>query len=405
MALSDLGPGRVAGAPRWRRRRHRRRREDAGIRLARLVLGVCSLVVAATSASASPADDAYIQGYATAVLERNLGITGARLDVTDGVVTVSSEERVVLDRAKIIDALKGIRGVVRVQVLERAGPAMPSPPAPPASTEVPARATVDVTAEKGRPTGALPAGLLFEPLHADPRWPHFSAAYQRYVDDRDVRDVAAVSFGETFSFYRGDVPLGGQWEVGLQGGVFAIFDMDAESHDLLNADYLVGVPLSYRKGPLSGTVRVFHQSSHLGDEFLLRTRVQRVNLSYEGIDIKLSYEWFDRALRLYGGGGYLFDRDPSRLRPWSVQFGFELQSPWTLLGGALRPIFATDLQTREENGWNTDVSVRTGLQLESVHVLGRKLQLMLEYFNGHSPNGQFYRDKVDYFGLGAHMYY
>ena len=29
----------------------------------------------------------------------------------------------------------------------------------------------------------------------------------------------------------------------------------------------------------------------------------------------------------------------------------------------------------------------------------------LEYFNGHSPNGQFYRDKVDYFGIGAHLYY
>jgi hypothetical protein len=28
---------------------------------------------------------------------------------------------------------------------------------------------------------------------------------------------------------------------------------------------------------------------------------------------------------------------------------------------------------------------------------------MLEYFRGHSPNGQFYREKIDYIGLGAHF--
>ena len=37
----------------------------------------------------------------------------------------------------------------------------------------------------------------------------------------------------------------GWWEVGVQAGVFAFFDLDAESTDLVNADYLVGVPLSY----------------------------------------------------------------------------------------------------------------------------------------------------------------
>jgi hypothetical protein len=39
-------------------------------------------------------------------------------------------------------------------------------------------------------------------------------------------------------------------------------------------------------------VRLFHQSSHLGDEFLLRNRVERINLSYESADLKLSYKFF-----------------------------------------------------------------------------------------------------------------
>ena len=42
-----------------------------------------------------------------------------------------------------------------------------------------------------------------------------------------------------------------------------------------------------------------HQSSHVGDEFLLRNRLRnRVNLSYESFDLRLSYEFFRDALRI-----------------------------------------------------------------------------------------------------------
>ena len=48
-----------------------------------------------------------------------------------------------------------------------------------------------------------------------------------------------------------------------------------------------------------------------------------------------------------------------------------------------------------------DVSVRGGIQLENVRVLGRNLQLLVEYFHGNSPDGQFYKRRVDYLGLGG----
>ena len=148
---------------------------------------------------------------------------------------------------------------------------------------------------------------------------------------------------------------------------------------------------------------MFHQSSHLGDEFLLRTRTNRINLSYESIDLKLSYEVGD-VLRLYGGGGYLFNQDPSNLDPLSVQYGVELTSPWPPPEARWRPIAAVDVQQREENNWTADLSVRAGLQIEGV-LATRKLQILLEYFRGHSPNGQFYKDKVEYFGLGTHFHF
>jgi hypothetical protein len=33
------------------------------------------------------------------------------------------------------------------------------------------------------------------------------------------------------------------------------------------------------------------------------------------------------------------------------------------------------------------------------------VQLLQEYFSGHSPNGQFFREKIEYFGLGAHVHF
>ena len=38
-------------------------------------------------------------------------------------------------------------------------------------------------------------------------------------------------------------------------------------------------------------------------------------------------------------------------------------------------------------------------------LLTRKLQILLEYFNGHSPNGQFYKNRAEYFGIGTHFHF
>jgi hypothetical protein len=92
------------------------------------------------------------------------------------------------------------------------------------------------------------------------------------------------------------------------------------------------------------------------------------------------------------------------LKPWSTQAGLEMRSPRPFLAGTVRPVAGVDLQQREQNNWSADVSVRAGVQLEKLTIVDRKLQILLEYFNGHSPNGQFFREKIEYIGLGLHLY-
>jgi hypothetical protein len=355
------------------------------------VLALLAVLGVAGSVAAAPPANAWLEGYAAAVLERELGLTVPSLRATEGVITLSASDLGGVDRMRVFSALRALRGVTRVEIVE--GP----PPAAPAATPA---APPRVLAEWQ--TGAMPGGTLFRPLIADPRWPHFAASYQYYRNDRQLGDVAAVSFGESFTLFRDRLgPI--WWEVGVQAGVFAVFDLDAESKDLVNADYLVGIPLSARYGDWSAILRLFHQSSHLGDEFLLRTKTARVNLTYESLDLKVSHEFGD-ALRLYAGGGYLFDQEPSRLHPWSVQYGAEFISPWPGRDAGWRPIAAADLQHREENDWSLDLSVRAGIQLDGV-LASRNLQILLEYFKGRSPNGQFYKDKIEYLGLGAHFHF
>ena len=354
---------------------------------------------------AAASDDAFVAGYATAVLEREFNVRAPSLRVKEGVITVTAEDLAGADREEVLRRLSGIRGVRRVAVLG-ADPASPDPAStialqPPPADRGPGN--VGPTSDP-LPVGWLPEGHVFSPLLADPRWPHFSASYQYYPNDKNLRSVGALSFGETIPLYRTASPVMGQVELGLQAGVFAIFDLEAKSKDLVNADYFVAALAAYRTGNVSALARLFHQSSHLGDEFLLRTRVERVNLSYEGVDLKLSYD-FPFGFRLYGGGRVLFDQEPSDLKPWATQAGVEFRSPQTFWGDRIRPVAALDVQNHQENAWHTDVSARAGMQFENLRVLGRNLQLLVHYFNGYSPNGQFYKQKIEYIGLGVHFHF
>src|SRR5687768_117194 len=364
--------------------------------LTRLLAMLSLVVLLPTCVWALPGDDAYVEGYAAALLEREFRITAPSLRVQNGVIIIGAGDLAGADRARVVSALSRIRGAVRVDVVEAGAVAPPLPTKPAADAPKPkVLEMVD--------SGWFPGGTLFDPLIADPRWPHFGASYQQYISGRGFENVGSVSFGETITGYR--TRLGpGHWEAGVQAGVFAVFDLAAESQDLINADYFVGLFNSYKYRDFTAMARVFHQSSHLGDEFLLReTNTNRVNLSYEQVDLKLSFHFLD-MFRIYAGGGYLFDQEPADLDPWSVQYGLEFRSPWPGPTARVRPVAAIDIQNREENGWHADVSARTGLQFEGVFP-GRNFQILLEYFRGHSPNGQFYREKVEYLGLGIHFHF
>ncbi|MBI5782438.1 MAG: DUF1207 domain-containing protein [Gammaproteobacteria bacterium] len=244
---------------------------------------------------------------------------------------------------------------------------------------------------------ALPEQEQFAPLLADPRQPRFSVSYLHYRGPASEFSAASVAFGEYFGLASGFFGSSGSSQIGIQGGVFALFNLDAPSSDLVNADYWIGLPLSYRKGPWSYLLRIHHQSSHLGDEFILgNPGINRVNLSYEDLEFLVSYEW--EQWRLYGGGGYVLSSEPD-LAPKHLQAGAEYVRPRA--AGRLSFIAAMNVQASEELDWRRSRSYQAGFEFRSGSP--RRARLMLEHFRGHSPNGQFYREPLRYTGLGLYF--
>src|SRR6185436_15412293 len=95
---------------------------------------IVALLAAAPAGAAAPPSDAWIEGYAAAVLERELKLASPSVRVRDGVLRLSAGALSGADRARAEALLQGIRGVTRVEILAGPPPATGSPVAAPAAT-------------------------------------------------------------------------------------------------------------------------------------------------------------------------------------------------------------------------------------------------------------------------------
>lgn len=362
----------------------------------------------AFAAVPSTANPEWIVGYATGALRVEFDVEPESIEFQQGTLSVrlsAQGPKVQLDTLE--RALRAIPGVERVEIWDAAGRVIRSEEAHASDAETQSPAATPIpNEEEEKSTNGLelfPDDKLFEPLGADPRWPRFSVGAATYLNDTDLDNVAVTNFGLTLPLFRTPDKSRGQFEFGIQGGVFSIFDLDAESFDLVNSDFIGGAFASYRRNAFSVMLRLYHQSSHLGDEFVLRDRASRVNLSFEVIDLLFSVDLSD-AFRLYAGGGLMVHREP-QLDRWLLQTGLEWESPKAFIGGSIRPLVNLDLQLREESDFNEDVSLQAGFQIEHPRLKRIRLRLTGDYYRGRSPNGQFYIRRIQTIGGGIHLEY
>src|SRR5439155_8371013 len=129
-----------------------------------------------------------------------------------------------------------------------------------------------IPADEATGTVAFPRGDVFCPLLADPKTEGSFVSYLRGKSSSAFgTDLGAAGIGDRFGLVRwnGRTPGMGA-ELSLAANVYTQFDFNTASYDLINADYVVGLPITFRWNRFSARLRLYHQSSHLGDEFVLR---------------------------------------------------------------------------------------------------------------------------------------
>jgi hypothetical protein len=258
-------------------------------------------------------------------------------------------------------------------------------------------------------TVAFPEDQIFCPLIADPKearsFVSFLRGTFRSLDDPtgEGTSIASVGVGDDFGLLRVGGPAPGEGvQLDVVGAIFAQFDLGAPSNDLINADYIIGLPLTFRRHGFSVRAKLYHQSSHLGDEYLLRSdEIVRENLSFESIELLASQEL--GPLRVYGGGERIFRREPEELPDSLFHTGVELR---TGRARKVQMLAGVDVKTTELHDWSPAVSGRVGFELgrpgPEGHP-GRLILLLFEIYQGPSPYGQFFQDDISYVGAGVHI--
>lgn len=305
----------------------------------------------------------------------------------------------------------------------------------------------------------------FKPLLADIRNPQF---YMRVYRDQAVKFSNPANLGKHFfwdvsygSFFPlvgcnfKSAPANNKMEVSgatlfAEASAHMLLDLSAPSADVINTDFRIGGGLAARLPGrwrnISVRYKFFHESTHIGDEYVLTavadSAFHRYNVSYEAHEVFMAIEryrpeangrWNLSCRRAYAIGRVLtkdgtFEdfKDQSKAKALKTRNRTELQlgGEIFLRGGATAPsgepkikkllkkiitpqyvLIAADLYHRDKYDvmaprklWSTNIVV--GFVYGNYFEGERTTKLLINYYQGVNPHGQFRMDETSYIGIG-----
>lgn len=240
---------------------------------------------------------------------------------------------------------------------------------------------------------AVPAGTLYKSYLAGVHEPRFGTVA---FHEKTLGGTWDSTLGGRVGLLRygsGGAACPQGFQVDFEGAVFIRQDDQGE---MVANDFRAGVPLTYAIGRYQMKLAFYHLSSHLGDEFLLRTGTTRINFARDTLVWGHSV-YFRDALRAYFEVGYAFASDGGS-RPWEFQFGAEYSPLWaTDLCGA--PFLALNGHLRQEVNFGGNFVAQAGWQWRGGDC-GRLLRLGLQYYNGKSAQFEFFDRFEHQLGFG-----
>lgn len=183
--------------------------------------------------------------------------------------------------------------------------------------------------------------------------------------------------------------------------LFFLEDMGAAFRaTLLNTDYKIEGFINLISGERGTRLRVFHVSSHLGDEYLIRNKITQSTpntVNYEQVDLTHSIQ--RNFTRYYFGAGFVVTPHAMRKRI-SLQGGFFHQRPMPERP-LVKYLYGVDVKIFEQNSYRPNIKLGVGLEIGDQ--TSNPFRIVLEYYNGHLPYSTLEYEIVQMLGLGLYF--
>ncbi|HEX3236036.1 MAG TPA: DUF1207 domain-containing protein [Gemmatimonadales bacterium] len=204
---------------------------------------------------------------------------------------------------------------------------------------------------------------------------------------------AEVGLGENFpvlALRRGPRPI----TLGFGSQVYGRFSLGDSKSAQISNDWVVGLNTTAALGRWELTAEVYHESSHLGDEYRDRFDATRLDWTREVAAGWAS--WRAGPWRLTGELSYALIDQLRLPRPGAaLAVDFRSRPVGTLLGGQVRPVGGVYFEGAAATDWRVSTSAKLGIALVSD---GRELGIALIAHDGLSTQRQFFRKESRYIG-------
>ena len=182
---------------------------------------------------------------------------------------------------------------------------------------------------------------------------------------------------------------------GLGSQVYGRFSLSDSKSALISNDWVVGVNTTAGLGPWALTLEVYHESSHLGDEYGNRFQSPRLDWTREVLAGWASY--VVGVWRFTGGASYVLD-DQLNLPAPAGSLAIDYRGkPRRLLGGLGRPIGGLFTEAEAATAWRMSTSAKLGVSFATGAT--HDISIGLIAHDGLSTQRQFFRQESQYIGM------
>lgn len=204
-----------------------------------------------------------------------------------------------------------------------------------------------------------------------------------------------VVLGENFPLV---TLMGGRHPIVLGFGsqVYGRFSLTDPKSALISTDWVVGLNTTAVLAPWTLTLEVFHESSHLGDEYGDRFPDDRLDWTREVLAAWANY--VAGLWRFTAGASYVLD-DQLELPAAAGSLGIDYHGrSRRFLGGQVRPVAGLFTEAGAATRWRVSTSAKLGLAF-ATGPANHDITIGLIGHDGLSTQRQFFRQESQYLGL------